>query len=558
MNKIKTEFCTLQGKWGRRQVRYLVSGTGPIIFLLHQSPKSADEYKPQINEWASEFTIIAPDTPGYGGSDPLDAENITIQDIAEATIELADSLEINQFGLYGFHTGASISIAIAHQFPERISSIACNGVVVLEDSALKKIMKNYLPPFIPQWDGSHLTWLWSRMREQLIFFPWHERTQEARMNFDISPPEILHENTLEFLRSGDHYRTAYGAAFQYRNEKFVPQLTIPNFITAADSDPLSKSLKRLKPSSISIIENSLNHQEALEKSKKHLLKFPASSHYKKQEQKSLDGELLNSIIHCKEGDISLKKNFNGQKESLFIIHPAGGSSKTINYLTNPIAKSKPLISIDLPGHGESFKDLKIKQLMSLNTNIIKQVFDHHCTQSATVITINDSCSLSIELALKSKAIINQLILIEPWFLDKIEIDDYLEYGFPKIELDWAGGHLLKYWHMIRDSKLFWPWYKREASAIIWEKPNIDENQLQIELTELMRASSYWRANLREHLVYSYEDNLKQLRVPLFIAAKDSHPLIKKYQSLTKELNNCSLIQLPENNNEWGEIILSKI
>jgi hypothetical protein len=162
------------------------------------------------------------------------------------------------------------------------------------------------------------------------------------------------------------------------------------------------------------------------------------------------------------------------------------------------------------------------------------------------------------LALKSKAIINQLILIEPWFLDKIEIDDYLEYGFPKIELDWAGGHLLKYWHMIRDSKLFWPWYKREASAIIWEKPNIDENQLQIELTELMRSSKYWRANLREHLVYSYEDNLKQLRVPLFIAAKDSHPLIKKYQSLTKELNNCSLIQLPENNNEWGEIILSKI
>ena len=187
--------------------------------------------------------LLLRDTPGYGGSDPLNAENITIQDIAEATIELADSLGINVFGLYGFHTGASISIAIGHQFPERISSIACNGVVVLENSTLENIMENYLPPFIPQWDGGHLTWLWSRMREQLIFFPWHERTKEARMKFDISPPEILHENTLEVLKSGDHYRAAYGAAFQYRNENFVPQLTIPNLITAASLDPLSASLK---------------------------------------------------------------------------------------------------------------------------------------------------------------------------------------------------------------------------------------------------------------------------------------------------------------------------
>jgi pimeloyl-ACP methyl ester carboxylesterase len=557
LNNIKTEFCTIQGKWGRRQVRYLISGTGPIIFLLHQSPKSADEYKPQISQWSSDFTIIAPDTPGYGGSDPLNAENITIQDIAEATIELADSLGIDTFGLYGFHTGASISIAIGHQFPERISSIACNGVVVLEDSALENIMENYLPPFIPQWDGGHLTWLWSRMREQLIFFPWHERTKEARMKFDISPPEILHENTLEVLRSGDHYRAAYGAAFQYRNEIFVPQLTIPNLITAASLDPLSASLKTLIPSSTSVIEESLDHQTALEKSRKHLLNFPALSHYKKQESQLSDGDLLNSIIHCKEGDIRLKNNFNNQEESLLIIHPAGGSSETINYLTDPISKSKPLISIDLPGHGESFKNFNINNLMQLNTRIINQVFDHHSTESASIISLNDSCSLSIELALMSNSRVNQLILIEPWFMDQMETDDYLEYGIPEIELDWAGGHLLKYWHMIRDSKLFWPWYKRKASAIIWEQPNIDENQLQIELTELIRANIHWRGNLREHLLYNAEGKLKDLTLPLFIAAKDSHPLINKYQSLTQELKNCRLIELPENINDWGKIILAK-
>jgi hypothetical protein len=157
----------------------------------------------------------------------------------------------------------------------------------------------------------------------------------------------------------------------------------------------------------------------------------------------------------------------------------------------------------------------------------------------------------------SNSRVNQLILIEPWFMDQMETDDYLEYGIPEIELDWAGGHLLKYWHMIRDSKLFWPWYKRKASAIIWEQPNIDENQLQIELTELIRANIHWRGNLREHLLYNAEGKLKDLTLPLFIAAKDSHPLINKYQSLTQELKNCRLIELPENINDWGKIILAK-
>ena len=129
---------------------------------------------------------------------------------------------------------------MGHHYPDRVKAIACNGVLVLTDSELENIRRHYLPPYKPQWDGSHLSWLWSRMREQLVFFPWHERKEEARMRFDISSPEILHENSIEIMRAGDKYRQAYGAAFEYRLEKFVPELTVPALITAGVSDPLSK------------------------------------------------------------------------------------------------------------------------------------------------------------------------------------------------------------------------------------------------------------------------------------------------------------------------------
>ena len=229
-SKIKTKFQTITGKFGERQVRYLTSGSGPAIFLLHQSPKSADEYKPLMEMWANDFCMIAPDTPGFGSSDPLKSKKVTIEEIAEATIEFADALGIDRFGLYGFHTGAIISIALAHKFSNRIEAISCNGVLVLTDDELEKIKAEYLPPFLPKWDGSHLSWLWSRMREQLVFFPWHERTKDARMQFSISDPLILHENAVDVMRAGDNYRSAYGAAFEYRLENFVPELKVPALI----------------------------------------------------------------------------------------------------------------------------------------------------------------------------------------------------------------------------------------------------------------------------------------------------------------------------------------
>ena len=57
-----------------RQVHYRRAGSGSPIILLHQSPKSSEEYIPLINELSDQYTVFAPDTPGNGLSDPLPIE----------------------------------------------------------------------------------------------------------------------------------------------------------------------------------------------------------------------------------------------------------------------------------------------------------------------------------------------------------------------------------------------------------------------------------------------------------------------------------------------------
>jgi haloalkane dehalogenase len=61
---------------GERQVHYRRDGTGPLIVLIHQSPNNSKELLPLMGQLAEHYTVIAPDTPGYGQSDPLTSPDL--------------------------------------------------------------------------------------------------------------------------------------------------------------------------------------------------------------------------------------------------------------------------------------------------------------------------------------------------------------------------------------------------------------------------------------------------------------------------------------------------
>ncbi len=542
-SNISTKFHTVLGKFGEREVRYLISGSGPTIFLLHQSPKSADEYKPLMELWSNDFCMIAPDTPGFGASDPLESNKVTIEMIAEATIELADALGIKKFGLYGFHTGAIISIALAHQFPDRIEAIACNGVLVLTDDELEKIRANYLPPFIPQWDGGHLSWLWSRMREQLVFFPWHERTRDARMQFSISDPSILHENAVEVMRAGDNYRSAYGAAFEYRLENFVPELKIPALITAGEWDPLCKCLDDLTASKSALIESSKDQDQALEKSGRHLSQFTNNKNLDIPKSPLKKNGLTKTVIKTSVGDVCVEKNFDQPKgQTLVIIPPIGGSSKTVRYLSSQLSSGRDLMVIDLPGHGESTKDIK-EPILNVFNQAVSDVINDQKIQNLTLVIINHHGSLS-RFINESNAPLDHLILVEPWFVDKAFIEEYIEKGVPDIKKEWHGGHLNQYWHMVRDSKLFWPWYNTDIAGIMDLKPQLDETQLQNEVTELIRSESNWMDAMISSLNAPI---INESEVRKTVCFRKNHPL----SGSSLQGNDFSELQLDDEIKNWS-------
>ncbi|GIX19099.1 MAG: hypothetical protein KatS3mg120_0775 [Erythrobacter sp.] len=73
-----------------RRVHYRRCGKGPPLLMVHQSPRSSGEYEPLMQAWGAHFTCIAPDTPGFGQSDPLPGAP-EIGDFAAALREFMDA-----------------------------------------------------------------------------------------------------------------------------------------------------------------------------------------------------------------------------------------------------------------------------------------------------------------------------------------------------------------------------------------------------------------------------------------------------------------------------------
>lgn len=231
---------------GARRVHYRKAGRGPPLLMAHQSPRSSAEYAPLMARWAERFTCIAPDTPGFGQSDPLAKPDPNIDDYADALIELLDALGIERTHAYGFHSGGIILVTALKRHPRRFHRLAVGGYAVWTPEEMRHFGESYIPPFRPSAYGEHLVWLWNRILEQSWFFPWFDARDATRLSMAHDDPLKVDAIVREMLDSGDAYRLGYGAVLRAPRDIPPPDAaTPPVLITAYDGDPLQAHIDRL-------------------------------------------------------------------------------------------------------------------------------------------------------------------------------------------------------------------------------------------------------------------------------------------------------------------------
>ena len=513
---LQRHFVMVRGQYGTRQVHYRRGGQGPVVLLLHQSPQSSREMEPLIEAWGQSFTLIAPDSPGYGFSQPLQragqpVTSATIDDFAAATLEFVDTLGIGRFGVYGFHTGASIGVALAHSFPSRVVAVAANGFVVLTEHERTAMLGDYLPPLVPRWDGGHLAWLWGRMREQTIFFPWHDHRAATRMTFDVPTADRLQQGLDEFLAAGNQYHVAYAAAFSDRGERRLPNVRAPLLLTAAARDPLAGHLARIGARSATVqIVPSVDASAALGQAFAHLASYPGDSGPVADSDGQVASDALSFGISEYRGQpgrqlrlIRRAARETGTGRTVILLHAPGSSAASLASLAGNLANYADVLSVDLPGHGASDPPATIEAggaLAGTVTQLSAALAPSLATAGTTLVAIGSSAPVAIELA-ADLGRHTRVVLLEPPAWSATDTEEWLRHGLPAITPVWSGGHLLEAWHLIRDGRLFSPWFRRGPAGIRPGEPDLDDAHIHRDVRDLLRANGAWQALLRDALGY---------------------------------------------------------
>lgn len=533
---MQRHFLTVSGRWGQRQVHYRTGGTGPLLLMLHQSPQSSRELLPLMQAWSAHFTVLAPDSPGYGLSDPLGVEEATLGDFADATIECLDALGVARFSIYGFHTGGMIGIALAERYPDRVLALACNGVAVPTGPELSEILAEYLPRFEPRWDGGHLAWVWARLREQTIFFPWHKRSAASRMSFPMPPPERLQAGVLEFLRAADHYHVGYRAAFTYPVAEVARTLQVPVLLTAAARDPLYPHLARIKAPARSVdISPSATPEEALQRCLTHLGTNPGAP----VRLPSPDGtpghpRLWHQVIDVAGAAVQLLRGGRSGPPVL-LLHAAGGSTRTVRALAETLADQRVVLAIDLPGHGESDPSTAAGvNAVTAAADVVVAVLEALGMAPLDAIGVEAGGVVALEVARRAPSRLRRLIVLDPPACEPELAAAIRAQGLPSLAPDWHGGHLSRCWHMQRDARLFFPWFRRDPEGMRTGAPALDDREIQLEVTERLKSAGAWQSLLADAVSHDLMAGISAIPVKVVLACPATSPWRERAAALAAD------------------------
>ncbi len=104
------------------KLRYIVTGQGPALVLLHTLRTQLDMFQKVIPELAKRFQVYALDYPGHGYSD-IPKTEYSLQFFVTAVARFLDQLDIRDAVIVGESIGGTIALVLAARRNPRVRSV---------------------------------------------------------------------------------------------------------------------------------------------------------------------------------------------------------------------------------------------------------------------------------------------------------------------------------------------------------------------------------------------------------------------------------------------------
>lgn len=529
---VTRHFVTL----GHRQVHYRRAGRGPALVALHRAPRSSADLVPFMQAALPTFTVIAPDLAGYGNSWPLTSA-ANIEAYAADVEAFLDTLGIKSCVLYGEGLGAAAALTLMTRNAGRFTAAALNDVPPVLSAADQAEARAAWPAFMPQWDGSHLAWLWAYLREENAFQPWYRKQLATRVIADMPSPETLQARAVQFL-SGAGQGRGYAAG----------ALAVLDF----DAD---RALARIQAPVARQLgwENSVTFLAARSGAVPPPPPPPAV--------KPIPGALWSDYVSISGGQLHVRANHDFDSLPLLVQHDAASSVGTIEPVARPLIGKRAVMCFDLPGSGDSDNTLSTDGLtrpveVDVYAEALRAALDALGLKQVDFYGMWGGGFVGLDMALQEPGRIRRLAMSNLFQHDGAEQQLFTANYTPPVEPVWHGGHLMQAWHQMRDQGIYYPWFDRTARGVIQREPFLATDMVHERVCSLLKAGNMYRAAYHAHFRYRTYEKLGSSPVPTLIATTKWDPNNPQTQAAAKAAPNAQFTYLDEDFTKWGVGLLA--
>jgi pimeloyl-ACP methyl ester carboxylesterase len=205
------------------QIHYAMAGQGKPVLLLHQTPRSWDEYRDVLPIIGENYWAIAMDTIGFGDSYRPEHEG-SIEEYGRGVIRFMDAMSIGPTSLVGHHTGGVIAVEVAASYPDRVDKLVLSSTPYVDaEERERRKTRSSIDKVELKEDGSHLTELWQK---RISFYPKNR-------------PDLLTRFVIDALKVGEKMEDGHRAVSKARMEDKVPLIKAPTLVLAGTEDAFS-------------------------------------------------------------------------------------------------------------------------------------------------------------------------------------------------------------------------------------------------------------------------------------------------------------------------------
>lgn len=151
---------------GGARTTYVDEGSGPVVLLLHGAPFTSLGFLRVIRELRTSHRVIAPDFPGFGGSEVPRSFGGRLDDYARFVVELCSALGLSNLVMYVNDSSGCIGIAAA----SRLAPGTLKGMVVASTVPIPMTGAAWFVGLVLRYVVSSRVMRWLNRRFNL--FPW--------------------------------------------------------------------------------------------------------------------------------------------------------------------------------------------------------------------------------------------------------------------------------------------------------------------------------------------------------------------------------------------------